>query len=409
MRSFCTTWLILLGTATCAGRMAHAQSGPSDPYAVARLPQVSAPRESSGVQPVSYSSDPLGGSSATLSATSAEKTGYRSEFAEALSEPCGVEFDSCCNKPTSKFYAVALGLVMTRNRAPAFFTTTPANDPFTPLLNTEQAGAGWTGGGQATIGYAWRGVGGPTVAMTYWGLAEMSGSASVTDATGNPATALSSTLNFAVTMPNGNNAALYFDNAQQQAVWRHDRVDNVEVNFQTDTYNVRSFRISGLAGFRYFRFSEDLTYGSASFGNSFSSNGGANAGYLRYKCNNNLFGGQLGAIFTSVLTNRLTAFAVPKFGIFGNQMNNQSLLYTGDTANTPESTKTSKSDVSGLAELDFGLTWAFHPNWQLIGGYRVVSVTNLSLADNQFGAFGTLEQGGSLILHGAFFGLDWMF
>ena len=320
------------------------------------------------------------------------------------------DFSVCpvdCNR---KWYAYAYGLAMTRNRAPAFWTTTASNDPFNLLMNTQNAGAGWTGGGQVTVGYAWLGAGGPALALTYWGLGDMTGSSSVSDNTGNPLTALSSTLNFSAVPIHGNPGSFYFDNAQEQAVWRRDSAQNFEANLQSANYAVGSFRVAALAGFRYFRFTEDLTYGSASFGNSFVSNGGADAAYIKIQCHNDLFGGQFGAIISSVLTRRVTAFFVPKVGIYGNQMSNLSQIYAGDAVNSPVSVLTThKADVSVLSELDFGLNWAVNPAWRLTAGYRVVGVNNLSLADNQFAAYAHVEQGGSLILHGAFMGLGWMF
>jgi hypothetical protein len=300
---------------------------------------------------------------------------------------------------------------MTRNRAPAIVTTTTANDPFNLQMNTESASAGWAGGGQVTLGYAWRGVGGPNIAFTYWGLGPMSGYASVSDQTGNPATALNSTLVFSSsTIINGNPASTYFNNAQEQSVQRQDRADNIEFNLSSGTYGFGNFQLSGLAGFRYFRFNEDLTYGSASFGNSFVSNGGADAAYLNIRTHNNLYGAQVGSVLSSIITQRLTAFAVAKVGVYANQMDTFQQLYSGATPNTPAYAGSQrKADVSTLSELDAGFLWAFNPNWRLIAGYRVVSISNLALADSQFGSFGLFEQSGSLILHGGFLGLTWLF
>jgi hypothetical protein len=109
------------------------------------------------------------------------------------------------------------------------------------------------------------------------------------------------------------------------------------------------------------------------------------------------------------MTRRLTVFAVPKVGVYGNTMVDLQQIYGGSTVNSPVSYfHTNKTDVSVLSELDTGVTWACNSNVKLICGYRVISVTNLALADNQFGAYFHVEQGGSLILHGAFLGLTWL-
>jgi hypothetical protein len=410
MRSFFTKGLVLLAATAWVASAAHAQLGP-DPASLFPRSGAGVAPASPSVQIASYYFGPASTSNDVPSGNMSAQTEQRSDLNEDQHAPCAGDFDACSDDGCSrKWYAYAYGLAMTRNRAPAFWTTTTANDPFNLLMNTQNAGADWTGGGQVTVGYAWRGAGGPALAFTYWGLASMDGSASVSDATGNPLTALSSTLNFGAFTIHGNPGTFYFDNAQEQAIWRRDRTNNFEANLQSANYTVGSFQVAALAGFRYFRFTEDLTYGSASFGNSFVSNGGADAAYFNVRCHNDLFGGQVGAIISSILTHRVTAFVVPKVGIFGNQMSNQETVYSGDAVNTPVSLLTThKSDVSVLSELDFGLNWIFNPAWRLTVGYRVVAVNNLSLADNQFAAYNHVEQSGSLILHGAFMGLGWMF
>lgn len=398
MKSFFTTGLILLGITAWVAKAAHAQS---DPSSNSLFPLATAASASPGVQPAAYQG-------ATAPApTPAAGTG--GTFSANLSEaPCDA-MEPCAADPVGKWYGVAMALAMTRNRAPATWTTAASNDPFDLRMNTQNAGADWAGGGQITIGYAWRGCNGPALAFTYWGLTTMNGSDVVNDTTGNPATALSGKINWGSITINGTPATTFFDNAQQQGVWRKDRTDNLELNLQSGTYTVGSLQAAGLIGFRYFRFAEDLTYGSASFGNSFSSNGGADAAYLNFQCQNNLYGGQVGSILSSVMTRRLTVFAVPKVGVYGNSMTNLQQIYAGNAQNAPDSHfYTYKTDVSVLSELDAGVTWAHNANVKFILGYRVISVTNLSLGDNQFGAYDHVEQGGSLILHGAFIGFNWI-
>ncbi len=407
MKSFCTIALFLLAALAWTSGAAHAQSGP---YTSTLFPWFRAAPDTSGVQPAAYNSEPLGGSNDALSGNVPDNAACPCELSQNLNAPCSGGCDMC-GAADRKWFATASALAMTRNRATATWLTTASNDSFDVLLNTENARAGWAGGWQFSLGYAWRGLNGPKVAVTYWQLTPMNGSASISDNTGNPATALSSTISFAPgALINGVPATQYFDNAQEQAIWRKDRVYNIELNLQSGNHSIGSFQIAGLAGIRYFRFTENLIYGSASFGNSFSSNGGANAAYINQNCTNNLLGGQIGAVISSLLTNNLTVFAIPKVGIYGNQMNNLQLIYAGSAVNTPDSVlAVQKSDVSVLSELDMGLNWAFNSNWRLMGAYRVVSVTNLSLADNQFATYGHVEQSGSLILHGAYLGLGCAF
>jgi hypothetical protein len=408
MRYFGTRGLILLGTVAWLASAAHAQSNP-DSSSLFPLSLAAAP---SGVQPAGFCYKPNDASTAISdngpTPAAPQQPAPAGNPGEISSVPFCQECEVGPDPYRGKWYGMALALAMTRNRAPATWTTTAANDPFDLRMNTQNAGADWSGGGQITIGYAWRGCGGAAVAFTYWGLTPMSGSASVSDATGNPATALSSTIFFGNTI-NGQPGSFYFDNAQTQAVWRNDQVQNLELNVQSGTYEIGSLQLAGLAGFRFFRFTESLIFGSASFGNSFASNGGADAAYLNFHCQNDLFGGQVGAVLSSVMTNRFTVFATPKIAVMGNQMTNLQQIYSGANVNNPDSYfHTHKSDVSVLSELDAGFAWDCNANVQIVCGYRLVSVTNLSLGDNQFGAYNFVEQSGSLILHGAFFGFTWI-
>ena len=69
-----------------------------------------------------------------------------------------------------------------------------------------------------------------------------------------------------------------------------------------------------------------------------------------------------------------------------------------------------------MGEIDTGLSYSFWNNWRAFIGYRVVGVANVALADNQFlpfladtQGFSEVKQNGSLILHGTFMGVGWLF
>ena len=90
----------------------------------------------------------------------------------------GGGWDGCNACNGCPWYADVLGLAMTRDRANKLWTCSDANTPALQLLNTQDASAGWAGGAQVTFGRyfccnQW------SVEATYWGLAEMTGCASV--------------------------------------------------------------------------------------------------------------------------------------------------------------------------------------------------------------------------------------
>ncbi|HEX3725511.1 MAG TPA: hypothetical protein VHV08_04685 [Pirellulales bacterium] len=431
MKFFCTSGFVLLASMGWAAHTASAQGGD---YAPSLLPLPSAAPIAATVAPTTYYTDPgdysvnpnIGDASGSsraktpsqFTADTAPEPTPATDLNEALHAPCCDECSTCNNACGGRFFGAAAGLVMGRNRANPYWTTYQTNNNPNQLMNTQNAGADWSGGGQITVGYAFCGCGGPAVAFTYWGLAPMNGFASVTDQTGNINTALSTPMDLGgVTMNNGNPASDYFDNAHEQRIWRTDRFNNFELNAYTGLYNVGRLQFAGLAGLRYFRFSENLTYGSVQFGHNFGDNGGADEAYLGSTCINNLFGAQIGCVLNYNVTNRVSVFLIPKVGLYGNQMNCQTLLYTGDAANNPTyNILAHKSDVSMLSELDAGFSWAFRSNWRAFLGYRVIGVNNVALGDNQFlpfladtQGFGQVKQDGSLILHGAFSGIAWAF
>jgi hypothetical protein len=120
------------------------------------------------------------------------------------------------------------------------------------------------------------------------------------------------------------------------------------------------------------------------------------------------------------LVNRFSIFAIPKIGIYGNHASAHSSLYRGDGVAATFVESGNRFDIRGsadsfavLASIDVGFNWQFHNNWGIIGGYRVVGVSGIALADDQIPAFLAAESdwraidiGGDLILHGAFAGIE---
>ncbi len=326
--------------------------------------------------------------------------------------PCN---PSCCR---GHWFGAVGGLVMTRNRANPFWTTFETNVNTNQLMNTQNAEANWAGGGQATAGYCW--CCGTGLAFTYWGLGPMTGTASITDPNNQLSTPINLNTQFGPVRlgdpVTGTPASFYFDSAHSQQITRNDQINNFEINLlQTAFVTNNRMQLTGLVGFRYFRFDERLSFGAVSANQNFGDNGGADEAYLNFRTTNNLFGGQVGVIANFPLTQRLGIFIIPKGGIFGNQMTNNAHLFSGDGLQGFNISST-KSDVSFLAEIDTGLSWAFTPNFRAFFGYRVVGISNIALADNQFlpfladqQGFGQIKQNGGLILHGGFAGIAWVF
>ena len=348
----------------------------------------------------------------------------QTEYERSLHDTCWDDADAVgcksCNCGSGWFGAVG-GIVMTRTRGEKY-TTTYQGTSGDPLMSTQDASAGWTGGGEVTLGYAFGGsnnmgpygasgvCGQPGIAFTWWGTGNMTGFASAADETGNPATALNASFDFSSLTINGNPSSFYFQNASEQALWRTDVVNNFEINLLAGSIlNTGNLEMIGVLGFRYFRFTEDLIFGSTTFGGTFDSNGGADSAFVNFHCVNNLYGPQIGSVFNMNFTDRWSVYLVPKMGIYGNQMITRSSIYTGNGVSAYDQTAR-QSDFSTLGQIDAGMTYAFRPNLRWYLGYRVVGVSNVVLGEPQFTpSVGEIKNSSSLILHGGNVGLAWMF
>jgi hypothetical protein len=209
----------------------------------------------------------------------------------------------------------------------------------------------------------------------------------------------------------------FFDGTEHQAIWRTDRFLNIELNglVQPIYNNPGRCTVTLLGGFRYFRFQDILTYGSVLTGFNWNSNGGQDAAYLQSNVTNNLFGGQIGTLLSVSITPRFGVFALPKAGVFGNQINITNQLYLGDGTSI-FNYHASQTVCSLMGELDAGFYWWACPNVQFFAGWRVIGVTNVALADNQFlpymqdaAGFQTVKSNGDLILTGGFAGMAFVF
>ncbi|MDX1962284.1 MAG: BBP7 family outer membrane beta-barrel protein [Pirellulales bacterium] len=219
----------------------------------------------------------------------------------------------------------------------------------------------------------------------------------------------------------------FFDNAREHRVWREDEFHNVEVNWVhyfcggSPGCNGQPFSIAGVAGFRFIKFQDELLFGSVSSGNEFGSNGGVNEAYFTSDVDNNLYGFQIGALMSHRIGCNWNLFAAPKIGIFGNHIEFSTHGYRGDGATATFSTtgnafnlSNQKDDFAVMGQLDLGVDYCINSNWKITGGYRVLGIAGVALADDQIPAYlaaendwTDIESNGTLIMHGAFAGVTY--
>jgi hypothetical protein len=302
------------------------------------------------------------------------------------------------------------GLIMTRDNPNPYWTTFQTNNNPNQLLNTHDAKDSWAGGAEISFGRCCPCEGGWEA--IYWGVWGMNGQASVHSDTNE----LSATMDMGNgVLINGNPATDYFDNAREHRITREDTFHNAELNWLITTSGRCNFEVQWLAGFRYFNFSEDLTFaslaGTAPVGAHLGGNG-ADEGYLAMSCDNNLYGFQVGAR-ANIGKGACRLFIEPKVGVFGNHITSRAYLHDGNFVEGFDIHDT-KDDVSFLAQIDLGLNYDINCHWSVYGGYRAVAITGVALGDNQFPAFlaaadelADVDSNGSLILHGAFAGVEY--
>ncbi len=338
-------------------------------------------------------------------------------FQQALENPCPGDCTVC--RPT--WFGSVAGLIMSRDNPNRTWVSYQASNPSNQILNTPEAEVGWQGGFEVRVGrcigcdHALEGV--------YWMIVPMHGEASVRSETND----ISTPIDVGFITFNGTDASDYFDNAREHRVTRRDEIHNIELNLLHEPLigdATHDFSMTWMLGVRFFRFDEDVTFGSVAGDHEFGES--AYEAYIDSDVVNNLIGFQLGARTDYHFGQSFTLFATPKIGIYGNYIDSRFEVYRGDGVNghgtplggTPFDfpVESNKTDFAMLAELDLGMEVALSRTWTIFGGYRAVAVSGLALADSQFPMFlvdgpgiADIESNGHLILHGAFAGLQCRF
>lgn len=350
---------------------------------------------------------PNGGSSST-----------GSPFLDAL---CGYECDPFY-RPT--WYARAYGLLFTRDRADGVATTVnPATGDW--LMQTSDADVDWRGGYDVKIGAFFGQSKNWGVEGGYWTIDRFRGFSQASLAGGVDTALAVDQIEFG-----GVNGDSFFNNAAGHRIARVNRLESAEVSLvrRCDVFDVCGFApmdLTLLAGVRYVVFREELTFGGLTAGGTWGGNPTDEA-YFNDRVINNLIGFQFGIDTGFRLARTLRIFATPKFGIYNNHIDARFDAYRGDFVRgnpTPGSGITGTYPVSVdrdvfavLSQIDVGVDWEFAPHWSAIAGYRLLAATNLGLADHQFpnnvvdfASLATVKADGSLLIHGAFAGLQFEF
>lgn len=253
----------------------------------------------------------------------------------------------------------------------------------------------------------------------YWGVfpGETTAYVDGMDVTGD----LNPILNYDQLDYNGSPASAYVNDALVHRLRGVTEIHNVELN--------RLWGVSGgggcspwsvyvLAGFRYFDFYEGLQFAADTVDTMFT--GSADELYYTIDCNNNLYGGQLGAYIERRLARRWSARLACKAGVYANDAS--AVSHIGGAAGTavvnngPNDGRewyvaANKTDAAFLGEVHAGLGFQATRHIRLLADYRVLGVSGVALPTNQIfhdlrglQDVELLATNGSLLLHGVFVG-----
>ena len=129
----------------------------------------------------------------------------------------------------------------------------------------------------------------------------------------------------------------------------------------------RAGKPAGRRACGYFRFDENLTFGSLRNGGTWGEL--ANEAYLNDNITNNLFGFQIGFDLAYRFAGCAKFFVSPKIGIYDNAMNQNFQAYLGNgtvgtTPYGPFPARGNRNDVAFLSQIDLGIDWQFSRNWR---------------------------------------------
>jgi hypothetical protein len=331
--------------------------------------------------------------------------------------PCG-QSGPCLAACSSPWYASVLGLVMGRTDGRRIWTSY-ATDLETEQLANSQFQHSWEWGGEVRFGRRFCcGCTPFALEATYWTITPFSGFEEVT----NPGNFVSTPLNVSQVTFHGVTADNWFENAESHRLWRRDEFHDIEINLireqMTGPYD-SPWDIGWSVGVRYFRFHDFFQFASVAVNHHWGEP--ASEAYLSDDITNNLIGPQFGFDAAYNLFPNVRLFITPKVGIYDNYMDHTFQARLGDGTNGSGvygdfPVNSTRHGLSFLTQIDLGADWRFAQNWSARLGYRVVAITGIGTADDQFPQYivdkpeiANIQNCSSLVLHGAFLGVTYNF
>jgi hypothetical protein len=357
------------------------------------------------------------------------------------------------------------GLIMQAEDTDYQRLTYDSNMPTEALMTTQSAEIGPSGGFEVFFGRYFN-CGRNAIMASYWSLLDNSAMASVMPG---PGENLRSDLPFTTLGPGGAPASMagltmpaqnvydWYDGAAAHRLRRSNSFNNLEVNLLgfglggaaltgwgggccdpcgsacgTGCGNCiggpnapltpsmcSRLRFTWLAGIRWFQFRDAMEYATSETDTMFGTS--ADDFYYRNYVTNDLVGFQVGGLGSFCVTRRISLFAGPKFGIYGNNISYDTYAGTTTTPATvvssnayngmPYDLDASTCQLAFLGEFNTGIGIRLTRCWSAYAGYRAIGATGVATATGMIpmsfanvGAVTHIDNTDSLLLHGAFFG-----
>lgn len=274
-----------------------------------------------------------------------------------------------------------------------------SGDPQTSVLNSERVGMGrWLSGIETRFGRAigdrW------AIEFDYWSLQAMHDRQSVRSDNND----INSRLDFQNLSYQGSPLSDIFDNSHEQRLARTWNVENIEINLLQQALVVdpsSRFGMTMFSGARYFRFDEHWLLEAAAANAEFADMDPNTQTNYWITVKNRMMGWQLGGRGHIQLGNRVRLFAMPRFGLFGNQISqHQHVCMIIDQ-------HSQKTDIAFLGQLDLGLSIQVLRCCSVFGSYRALGIAGAATADDNVARTFTsppmmesINSSSSLFLHG---------
>lgn len=368
---------------------------------------------------------PAGCESSSCSNGACASNGYADDYSAA---GCGL--GSCVNNP--RWFVYGGGLVMGRVHSANTILATDATT-FQGVLGDCHVRQPWAGGFETRAGRAFAGGCGG-IEAGYWGLFPNDSTFTTFPATGS---------SFIPNMPldqltyddgAGTVAPVYdwFANAQILQLQRSTDINTFQVNFLGNPnafgygygYSGCGPRLSfgWLAGFRYLRFNERLTFIADDQDAIINNTVGEITYNSRYQ--NSIAAFQVGGIGNIYLNQCFSVFARGTFGVGNNHIsgiqsvhgqNGFATVANGPWAGENYDVHSTRNSTATYGEVDLGGRYQVNGHWNIAAGYRVIGVCGLATPSGNVPAnFADINQvshinaGSCVILHGAFAGVTYI-